>query len=83
TSALDGAVRLWNANSGALLGTLKHTAGEKGIGLGRASFSPGGSRLISVATDGSIKVWETTTGKLIANLKGNRAAVEKAIYAMP
>ena len=83
TSALDGAVRLWNANSGALLGTLKHTAGEKGIGLGRASFSPGGSRLISVATDGSIKVWETTTGKLIANLKGHRAAVEKAIYAMP
>jgi WD40 repeat protein len=58
TGGQDGAVRLWDAETGALVWTGTH----RGIVTG-AAFTADGARLISVSTDGNLRIWSLTRGE--------------------
>ena len=54
----DKVIRVWNANTGKLLQTLKHP--ERIISM---TLSPDGKTLISGSEDRRIRLWDTRTGK--------------------
>jgi WD40 repeat protein len=60
TSSTDGTVRIWDADSGALLHALAHPDG-----IDAADFSPDGRRLASGALDDAVRVWDVETGALL------------------
>lgn len=55
------AIRLWDRESGDLIGTLPGHS-ERVIAL---AFSPDGKWLASCSTDGTVKVWDYRAGKLV------------------
>ena len=61
----DEGVRLWNADSGALLASLSHDGGVAG-----AAFTPDGERLISWQTDGAVRLWDALAGQPLTPLLG-------------
>lgn len=60
TASADKTVRLWDAQSGALLRTLEAHSG----GLGSVAFSPDGKTGASDALNGPVKVWDAQSGAL-------------------
>jgi Tol biopolymer transport system component len=60
TASADKSVRLWDAQSGALLRTLEDHSG----GLGSIAFSPDGKTGASDKINGPVKVWDVQTGAL-------------------
>lgn len=60
TASADKSVRLWDAQSGALLRTLEDHSG----GLGSVAFSPDGKTGASDKINGPVKVWDAQTGAL-------------------
>ncbi|MFL6275483.1 MAG: WD40 repeat domain-containing protein [Blastocatellia bacterium] len=60
TGSADKTVRLWDAQSGALLRTLENHSG----GLGSVAFSPDGKTGASDGLNGPVKVWDAQTGAL-------------------
>jgi WD40 repeat protein len=57
----DGAVKLWNVDTGKIIKTLTgHTAG-----VGSVSWSPDGGRMVSGSEDGTFRVWDVESGKTI------------------
>jgi WD40 repeat protein len=57
SGSYDGTVKVWDANSGLNLRTLKgHTSGVTGI-----AFSPEGRRLAGGSEDGTVRLWDSTT----------------------
>ncbi len=62
-----GEVKVWDAQSGKELLTLK---GHTGF-VYSVCFSPDGRRLASSLTDGTVKVWEAQTGQERLTLKGH------------
>jgi WD40 repeat protein len=55
--SFNGAVKVWNIDSGELVHNLKHPAWVKG-----ASFSPDGSKLAVVDDDGVLTIWNVAAG---------------------
>jgi hypothetical protein len=54
SGSMDKTVKVWNAETGALIRTLSgHTGGVKS-----AAFSPDGRRIVSGADDQTVKVWD-------------------------
>lgn len=70
TAGADATIKLWDATTGALIGTL--------IGHLRAvtavTYSPDGKVLASVG-DGSVKLWDLATGAETTTIRGPRHAV--------
>jgi WD40 repeat protein/transcriptional regulator with XRE-family HTH domain len=55
--AWDGAVKVWDPSSGALLWSGSHTSRINSV-----AFAPGGGRLASSGDDGVVRIWDVTTG---------------------
>jgi small GTP-binding protein len=66
-SSGDKTVKLWNANSGELLGSLH---GHDSITIGLV-FISSANLLASSGSDGTVKLWEITSGKLVRTLEGH------------
>ncbi|MCA3309587.1 MAG: hypothetical protein ING03_09105, partial [Roseomonas sp.] len=60
--------RVWDADSGALLATLRGHMGR----IFSVGFSPDGARLVSGGEDGTVRLWDAASGALLAMLKGHR-----------
>lgn len=71
---VDKEVKLWNSNSGKLVGTL-----ESGSPSNSAKFSPNGVFIIT--TDSLTKIWETKSRKLIHTLHGHSKPVTAAEFS--
>ena len=72
----DGAIKLWDANTGKLKRTLK---GHDALVIS-LSYSPDGGVLASGAKDG-IKLWDANTGELKQTLKGHERGVYSLSYS--
>ena len=57
----DKTVKIWNANTGLYLKTLKgHTESVNSV-----AYSPDGTKIISGSDDETIKIWDANTGKCL------------------
>jgi WD40 repeat protein len=65
----DGSVRLWDAESGALLARLEGHESP----VGAVAFSPDGARLASGWWDGSVRLWDTESGAQLVRLEGHES----------
>jgi WD40 repeat protein len=75
----QGAVRVWEASTGAELVKIPTTPNQvKG-----ASFSPDGEWVIGATSDGTALVWEARAGKLEAELGGQPGPVTGPGFASP
>jgi WD40 repeat protein len=64
----DGTVKLWEAETGQLLATLRgHTGGVWGVALSRD-----GQLVASGGDDGPIKLWEVASGACLRTLRPDR-----------
>ncbi|NET36943.1 MAG: NACHT domain-containing protein, partial [Cyanothece sp. SIO1E1] len=71
SGGLDGAIRLWHAQTGQCLRTLRgHQAGVWSI-----AFNANGQTLASGSEDRSIHLWEPQTGQYLRALQGHQAGV--------
>jgi hypothetical protein len=68
SGSYDNTVKVWNAETGALIRTLGHTSVVSSV-----AFSPDGSRI--AAGDDTVKVWDVETGILIRTLSSPVATV--------
>ncbi len=78
TGGIDGAIKLWDVNSGALIKTIN----AHKYGINAVCFSPvcqndtkGGKYILSGSDDNTVKLWETSTGK---NVWSNKAWLGRA-----
>ncbi len=74
----DGALFVWDANSGSLLGTRAF-----GDGINSMSISPDGTALaLALAVrDGVVKVWEPATGRFRGDLRGHHDEVTHVVWS--
>jgi WD40 repeat protein/serine/threonine protein kinase len=70
------AVKVWNAQTGEELLTLK---GQSGVNC--VAFSPDGKRLVSTASDETVKVWDAQTGQELLTLEGHSARVNGVAFS--
>jgi WD40 repeat protein len=77
TGSHDLTARLWNAETGELVRTLKgHTGAVRGV-----SFSPDGKRLATASYDQMVKLWDPLNGDLIATLKWHTNQVTSVAWS--
>ncbi|KAF8534301.1 WD40-repeat-containing domain protein [Trichophaea hybrida] len=70
-SASGKIIRLWDPNTGGLLGTLEGDSGH----LCAVAFSPDGQLLASASLDNTVRLWDPTTGGLQSTLEGHSDSV--------
>src|SRR5262249_40283758 len=76
----SGEVKIWNAQTGEQLCSMKHGAGFSGISA--VAFSPDGRRLASASYyDRTVKIWDAQTGQETLVLKGHSADVTGLAYS--
>lgn len=78
TGSADGALMVWDLESGQLLRSLK---GHTGEGLSVA-ISPNGRRVISTAKDRVINLWALESGRLSGSLRSHPAWLKAAFVAI-
>jgi WD40 repeat protein/tRNA A-37 threonylcarbamoyl transferase component Bud32 len=71
TASWDETVRIWDANTGAVLRVLPSHLG----GAASAAFSPDGRRLATGSIDQTVRVWDLATGEELLALRGAGAYV--------
>lgn len=76
STAQDSAIRIWCANTGACLHTLK--AGEKP----RAAFSYDSMFVASSSHDDVVRIWNVETGTCVHQLKGHRGMVLSVVVSV-
>jgi WD40 repeat protein len=69
TSARDGMVHLWRADSLAPVGTLRGHSGYETS----AAFSPDGSTLATASNDGTVKLWAMASQEELLTMPGHIA----------
>jgi WD40 repeat protein len=67
TGSLDGAVRIWDAQSGALRSQIPAHSDY----ITRVAWSPSGDRLATASNDNTARIWEAETGTLLFDLSGH------------
>ncbi|MCE9576557.1 MAG: protein kinase [Deltaproteobacteria bacterium] len=77
TASTDRTAALWDASTGARLGTLSGHA----AGLYRAVFSPDGTRVVTVSDDGTVRLWDVASRQSLARWIGHRDRVLDASFA--
>jgi WD40 repeat protein/tRNA A-37 threonylcarbamoyl transferase component Bud32 len=77
SASADGAVKLWDARSGAEIATLRGHTGE----VWSVAYSPDGARLASASADGAVKLWDARSGAEIATLRGHTNGVLSVVYS--
>jgi WD40 repeat protein len=65
SAGTEGALKLWDLNTGQQLRTLAGTGGA----IRSIAFNADGLRLASAAADGIVRVWEVASGRLLHQLK--------------
>ena len=73
----DYTVRVWDANTGALLRT---PSGHTGI-VNSVSFSPDGSALASASRNKTVRLWDANTGALLRTLNGHTDDVNSVSFS--
>jgi WD40 repeat protein len=71
--AIGSEVKIWDANTGKLLYTIKHDKPVWGL-----QWTSDEKKLFSTSEDGSIRIFDTTTWQQIAILNGHEDTVESA-----
>ena len=71
TAGADGALRLWEVESGAILRVIEGRAGA----VNAAAFHPTARLLASAGSDGVVRLWDEQTGALLDTLQGHNDAV--------
>ena len=72
----DNSIRLWNAQSGETISTLKgHSDWVSSI-----AYSPDGKTIASGSDDGTIHLWNAQSGETINTLKGHSRAILTIAY---
>ncbi len=77
TASYDRTARLWDAESGTLLLTLKGHGGA----VKSASFSPDGRRVVTGSGDGTARLWDAECGTLLLTLEGHGGQVNTASFS--
>jgi len=79
SGSTDNALRLWDANTGALTGEPLH--GHDGP-VNSVAFSPDGSRIVSGSWDNTLRLWDANTGKTIGDpLHGHNSYVVSVAFS--
>ncbi|MBK7986985.1 MAG: hypothetical protein IPK11_08750 [Ignavibacteria bacterium] len=76
TASGDSTAKLWDANTGDLLFTLKGHNGR----IYSAKFNAAGDKVLTASTDFTSKLWDVATGRLLATLSGHVAVVNSAVF---
>ncbi len=73
----DGAIREWDAETGALLAVLRgHSDSVRSI-----AYSPGGRRIVSGSEDGTVRVWDTEGAAEATVLRGDEGSITSVAYS--
>jgi hypothetical protein len=78
SASYDGTIKIWDAESGALMHTL---TGHDGSVYYSAAYSPDGRRIVSASYDGTIKIWDAEGGALLRALTGHTDIVRSVAYS--
>jgi hypothetical protein len=73
----DRTIKLWNANTGECLRTLKPHNGS----VVSVAFSPDGTTLASGSDDKAIKLWNANTGECLRTLEGHNSYVVSVVFS--
>lgn len=73
----DGTIALWEADTGTVLMTLRHSNWVTSI-----AFSPDGKQLASSGADSTIAIWDVATGSLLRILEGHEGFIWSVCYAL-
>jgi len=77
TAGEDGIARVWDADSGRLLVTLRGHTGW----VYSAAFNPRGDRVVTAGEDGTTRVWDADSGRLLVTLRGHTGWVYSAVFS--
>ncbi|MGH9836323.1 MAG: AAA-like domain-containing protein, partial [Blastocatellia bacterium] len=66
TGSYDSTARLWRADSGQLISTLRH---GYDLGVLAGAFSPDGRFVLTGSSDGTARLWRVGSGQLISTLR--------------
>ena len=73
----DRAIRIWNANTGENIRTLKgHTDWVNSV-----AYSPDSQTIVSGSNDRAIRIWNANTGENIRTLKGHTDSINSVAYS--
>ena len=78
TGSSDKTAKVWNAQTGACLLTLK----GHWEGVNSTAYSPDGQRIITGSSDKTAKVWNAQTGACLLTLKGHWEGVNSTAYSL-
>jgi WD40 repeat protein len=77
SASADSDIRMWDAKTGAAVGTLE---GHTEL-VFCAAYSSSGSYIVSGSDDRTIRVWDAKTRLALGTLKGHTAGVLSAVYS--
>jgi WD40 repeat protein len=77
SGGMDGAVRVWDAHTGAVMLTLARHRGW----VNAVAYSPDGGSLASGGSDGAVRVWDARTGALTRTLARHGGLVNAVAYS--
>jgi WD40 repeat protein len=72
----DGAVRLWDAEKGALVGTLPQPSGTTDL-----AFSPDGTRMVTASYDAVTRLWDPKAARVLREFRGHAGTVWSVVFS--